>query len=308
MGRRKTAKNAGPHLTTQRTPLQSPHPNSFRGPQKTHGVVHPSQQGIPQPFLDVPPPLGALQQARLCRRMERWKDGGTQRPGKAGPVVPCSPRAARGSRQRKGEDRSAAAPGGARRAQQQHRPVQPCSAADPGAAPPQPPSHGHAVPAHPGRYCPPRSPRPSSSGSRRHAGLQPGPGRRAAGSTVERPAGQNAERGRGGPKRLRSPLEPGAAPRPARCHKGRHAALRPHLPARWAAVRARRRHGAVRPCPPPGGTGRRQREQRGRAWRRGRAVTGRAGSCDTAGAGRKAAPPQSRGSVAARPRQRLALG
>ena len=29
MGRRKTAKNAGPHLTTQRTPLQSPHPNSF---------------------------------------------------------------------------------------------------------------------------------------------------------------------------------------------------------------------------------------------------------------------------------------
>lgn len=97
MGRRKTAKNAGPHLTTQRTPLQSPHPNSFRGPQKTHGVVHPSQQGIPQPFLDVPPPLGALQQARLCRRMERWKDGGTQRPGKAGPVVPCSPRAARGS-------------------------------------------------------------------------------------------------------------------------------------------------------------------------------------------------------------------
>lgn len=162
---------------------------------------------------------------------------------------------------RKGEDRSAAAPGGARRAQQQHRPVQPCSAADPGAAPPQPPSHGHAVPAHPGRYCPPRSPRPSSSGSRRHAGLQPGPGRRAAGSTVERPAGQNAERGRGwgGSKRLRSPLEPGAAPRPARRHKGRHAALRPHLPARWAAVRARRRHGAVRYGPA------RRREGRGGA-------------------------------------------
>lgn len=213
---------------------------------------------------------------------------------------------------RKGEDRSAAAPGGARRAQQQHRPVQPCSAADPGAAPPQPPSHGHAVPAHPGRYCPPRSPRPSSSRSRRHAGLQPGPGRRAAGSTVERPAGQNAERGRGWGGAEAAPLAVGARgraearPPPQRPPRRAPAALTGALGRGQSSAEARR--GAVRPCPPPGGTGRRQRERRGRAWRRGRAVTGRAGSCDTAGAGRKAAPPQSRGSVAARPRQRLALG
>ena len=167
--------------------------------------------------------------------------------GAAGPVVPLSPRAARGTRQRKGEDGSTAAPGGARRAQLQHGPVQPCSQkrtpAQPHLSPPPTDTPSH----HPGRAapCPAATP-----------GCIQAPG--AALREAPDRSGGAERRARGGAKRLRSPLAPGP-----RRHKGRPAALTGALGRGRSSAEARR--GAVRPCPPPGGTGRRQREPRGRA-------------------------------------------
>lgn len=172
----------------------------------------------------------------------------------AGPVA--FPRAARGTRQRRGREHGSSRRGSPSRAEQ-HGPVQPRSQkrspAQPHLSPPPTDTPSHA----PG----PSSSVPSSSVPRRHAGLQPGPGRRAAGSAADRSGGAE-RRARGGAKRLRSPSAPGP-----RRHNGRPAALTGALGRDRSSAEARR--GAVRPCPPPGGTGRRQPEPRGRAGRGG---------------------------------------
>lgn len=133
---------------------------------------------------------------------------------------------------------------------QQRTPVQPHLSPPPTGTPSPRTRHATARPAAPGR---------AALGPAATPGCSQAPGAALREALWSDRRGRTPSAGGGGPKRLRSPLEPGAAPRPARRHKGRHAALRPHLPARWAAVRARRRHGAVRYGPA------RRREGRGGA-------------------------------------------
>lgn len=180
----------------------------------------------------------------------------------AGPVA--FPRAARGTRQRRGREHGSSRRGSPSPAAARPGPA-PLSEAEPGAAPPQPPSHGHAVPR-------------TRAEQLRAEQLRAPPPRRAA----ARPRAPRCGKRRGSERRGRAPstgrseaaplaVSPGAAPPqwpPRRTYRraGPRSELGGGAARRRTALPAAGRDGAA-PARAAGP---------GRAWRRGRAVTGRA--------------------------------